>query len=190
MTQQQQQVRTVTIRGKAYVDVAERVRLVHDQQKAFEIIESEPREVAGRWIWRAVIKVNGLPYIGNAEIKLDAPRGTPDGTNPFECAETSAVGRALGFAGFGSVESIASLDEMYRAVAREQQPAQRQAQAEQQPAQGELPAAITSQQIESIRKLCVHLSKAEPAGLSQMSYGDAKQIISQLAAEYRALTKK
>ena len=45
---------------------------------------------------------------------MNAPKNTPDGTNPFECGETSAIGRALAFAGFGSVESIASKDEIER----------------------------------------------------------------------------
>src|SRR5256885_7245438 len=111
-------IRTVNIKGKAYVDVAERVRLVHaDQKHTFEIIESGPLNIADRWIWKAIIKVNEKQYIGHAEIKLNAPKNTPDGSSPFECGETSAIGRALGLAGFGSAESIASLDEMYRAIA-------------------------------------------------------------------------
>jgi hypothetical protein len=32
--------------------------------------------------------------------------------NPYEVAETSAVGRALGFAGYGIIEGIATADEM------------------------------------------------------------------------------
>ena len=36
-------------------------------------------------------------------------------TSPYEIAETSAIGRALGFAGYGSVDSIASADEMIKA---------------------------------------------------------------------------
>jgi hypothetical protein len=35
-----------------------------------------------------------------------------EGQAPLEVAETSAVGRALGFAGFGSTDDIASADEM------------------------------------------------------------------------------
>ena len=35
--------------------------------------------------------------------------------SPYEVAETSAVGRALGFAGFGIVEGIASADEIIKA---------------------------------------------------------------------------
>lgn len=113
------QIKTVQIRGKNYVEVAERVRLVHDQQREFEVIESEPYEIGDRVLWKVTILVDKKAYKGNAEVKLNAAKNTPDGTNPFECAETSALGRALAFAGFGSVESIASLDEVYRAMSNQ-----------------------------------------------------------------------
>jgi hypothetical protein len=40
-------------------------------------------------------------------------------TSALENCETSAVGRALGFAGFGSTEQIASADEVEVAIARQ-----------------------------------------------------------------------
>jgi hypothetical protein len=40
-----------------------------------------------------------------------------EGQSPLEVAETSAVGRALGFAGFGIAEGIASADEVKAATA-------------------------------------------------------------------------
>jgi hypothetical protein len=107
-------VKTRVLHGKDYVEVAERINSVYKAAKELEIIESMPYEIAGRLLWRIVIKVDGKQHIGNAEVKLDAPKNTPDGTNPFECAETSAMGRALAFAGFGSVERIASYDEVMR----------------------------------------------------------------------------
>jgi hypothetical protein len=108
-------VKTRVLHNKDYVEVAERVRIVHELKKEFEVIESAPFQMGDRCIWRAVVKVDGKQYIGNAEAKLNAPKNTPDGTNPFECAETSALGRALAFAGLGTVESIASYDEIARA---------------------------------------------------------------------------
>jgi hypothetical protein len=107
-------VKTLNLHGKNYVEVSERVHMVHEKKAVFSIIKSEPTNVADRWLWVAVIVVDGQQYIGNAEIKMNAPKNTPDGTNPFECGETSAIGRALAFAGFGSVESIASKDEIER----------------------------------------------------------------------------
>ncbi|SRR6266568_195505 len=120
-------VNTIVMHGKNYVEVCERVRLVHDQKREFEVLESSPLMVGDRCLWRMVIKVDGRLYTGNAEVKLNARAGTPDATNPFECGETSALGRALAFAGFGSVESIASFDEVYRATtdAQPQKPSEK-----------------------------------------------------------------
>ncbi len=109
---------SIKLYGKEYPLVAERVAAVHSAQRDFEVLSSEPYTLGDRVIWRVVISIDGRIYTGSAEAKLNAPKGTPDGTNPFECVETSALGRALAFAGFGSVESIASYDEIARNVAR------------------------------------------------------------------------
>lgn len=117
-------VKTRILHNKDYVEVAERLRIVHAleqaEEKSFEMVESAPFEMAGRVLWKVVIKFNNRLFIGNAEAKMDAPKNSPDGTNPFECAETSAMGRALAFAGLGTLDSIASYDEIAR-----QQPFQR-----------------------------------------------------------------
>src|SRR6185312_6919284 len=41
--------------------------------------------------------------------------------SPYEVAETSAVGRALGFAGYGAVDSIATADEMVKSQPQEEE---------------------------------------------------------------------
>ena len=107
-------VKTINLHGKNYVEVSERVRQAHEKGSEFSILQVEPFNISERWFVRATIMANSKQYIGTAEIKFTAPKNTPDGTNPYECAETSAVGRALGFAGFGSVEGIASYDEVAR----------------------------------------------------------------------------
>ncbi len=110
-------VKVRQIHGKDYVEVATRVNAVHESGKYFEVLTSEPLSLGDRVLWRVVISVDGKMYTAHAEAKLDAPKNTPDGSNPFECAETSALGRALAFAGFGSVERIASYDEVARSRA-------------------------------------------------------------------------
>lgn len=115
-------VTTRVLHNKDYVEVSERVRILHELRKAgeikeFEMVESEPREIGARIVWRCSALIDNKLYIGNAEVKQDAPKNTPDGTNPFECAETSAFGRMLAFAGLGTVESIASYDEVMRGQA-------------------------------------------------------------------------
>jgi hypothetical protein len=46
-------------------------------------------------------------------------------------------------------------------------------------------AAITEQQVSSIRKLCEHLGKAEPENVTSISYLSAKKLIQQLTTEYK-----
>ncbi len=105
---------TVQIHGNNYVTVSERVAAIHKSGKSFEITESLPIQVGDRWVWRCTCKVDGLTYIGSAEVHLGAKPGSADATDPLACAETSAVGRALGFAGVLSLEGIASADEIVR----------------------------------------------------------------------------
>ncbi len=112
-----QQIRTVNIKGKQYVDVAERVRLAHADKDSdgFSMVAQERYQIGSRWFLSITIEVKGKLYIGDAEIKFDAKTGTPDGSNPLECAQTSALGRALGYAGYGILQSIASADEVRHA---------------------------------------------------------------------------
>jgi hypothetical protein len=44
---------------------------------------------------------------------------------------------------------------------------------------------VTEQQLNSIRKLCEHLGKAEPDNVTAISYLNAKKLIQQLTTEYR-----
>lgn len=107
----------IEIGGKMYVTVAERLQAVHAENVRFEVVTSEPYEIAGRVMWRVVVLVDELKYTGNAEVHMNATRGI-DKTSPFENAETSALGRALGFAGYGVVESVATADEVIIAKAK------------------------------------------------------------------------
>ena len=105
---------SVQIRGRQYVTVAERLAQVYESGKDFEMVESAPLECGDRWVWRVVVRIAGGQYIGNAEVHLDARPGSADSVDCWACAETSAVGRALAFAGFLAIESIASADEIVR----------------------------------------------------------------------------
>ena len=108
----------VNIHGKDYMTVARRVELAHEDH-AVEGIETEVlshRPV----VIRAKVTIKGQVYTGTSSVSLDSPKQI-EKQNPYEVAETSAVGRALGFAGFGVVESIASADEMVKATNRQKQ---------------------------------------------------------------------
>ena len=107
-------IKTRLLHGKNYVEVSERIRIVHQVEDDFEQVDTQHFCIGDRWFVRCVIRVNAKQYMGTAEIKFNAPKNTPDGSSPFECAETSALGRALAFAGLGTVDSIASYDEVAR----------------------------------------------------------------------------
>jgi hypothetical protein len=163
-------IKTIDIKGKQYVTVAERVRLVHAERESFEVVESAPFELAGRVLWRAVIKVNGKQYIGTAEVKLNAAKNLPDGTNPFECGETSAVGRALGLAGLGAVESIASADEVVQAIAEQEYHTPRY--------NHDGPA--TESQLTTINRLQKELGMSELASAEGLTFGDCAAMLQDL----------
>lgn len=109
----------VQIHGKEYMTVARRVELAREQ----EALESVETEVLSHdpVVIKAKVTIKGHSFTGISSVNPDSSKSI-ERQNPYEVAETSAVGRALGFAGFGLLESIASADEMVRAVG--QQPRQ------------------------------------------------------------------
>ncbi len=103
----------ISIHGKEYVTVAERVKMLHDEKKLegkfsieTEILTHEPVVV------RAIVTIGEQTFTG---ISAANPNKSIEKQSPYEVAETSAIGRALGFAGFGLVEGIATADEMVKA---------------------------------------------------------------------------
>lgn len=186
-------IKTRVLHNKDYVEVAERIRIAHAVEDDFEMVEDHVVEIGGRFLWRAVIRVKGKIYMGHAEVKLDAPKNTPDGTNPYECAETSAIGRALAFAGLGTIESIASYDEIARSLpVVSVQPAQART-VESAPARQQIAAPsrtepideapATEPQMASIHKLYRALGLQVPA--RSLTYAQAKGVIEKASKAYR-----
>lgn len=111
-------MKTVNIKGKEYVTVNERVKAFHelypDGAIATELL-SKPD--ANRIVFKSVV----MPDINNEGRFFTgyASESVGDGfinkASALENAETSAVGRALGFANIGIVDSIASVDEINKA---------------------------------------------------------------------------
>lgn len=100
----------VSIHGKEYMTVARRVELAHAdniESIATEVLQHSPVVVV-----KAEVVVKGKTFSG---ISAANPMKSIEKSNPYEVAETSAVGRALGFAGYGIIEGIASADEMTKA---------------------------------------------------------------------------
>lgn len=109
----------INIQGKKYV-------LVNDRVAYFN--ETYPNGVIQTQLVDAldqntiVIKAKVIPDIDKPErfftgySQAVIGQGMVNKTAALENCETSAVGRALGFMGIGIVESIASVDEMYKAT--------------------------------------------------------------------------
>lgn len=106
----------VQIHGKDYMTVAKRVELSHEGN-ALESIETEVVN-HDPVVIRAKVTVKGKIFTGISSVDLNSQKSI-EKQNPYEVAETSAVGRALGFAGYGLLESIASADEMERVEQRQ-----------------------------------------------------------------------
>ena len=104
----------VNIHGKEYMTVARRLELAHED-KALEGVETEVLS-HDPVVIKASVTIKGKKYTGVSSVNLDSMRMI-EKQNPYEVAETSAVGRALGFAGYGLIESVATADDMARAVA-------------------------------------------------------------------------
>lgn len=105
-------VKTINIKGKEYVPVSERVKEFHEQvsenesyQITTEIISNTDKMV----VVKALVEIDGKTFTGHSQAEWGVGMM---GKVALEVAETSAIGRALGFAGFGIVDGIASADEI------------------------------------------------------------------------------
>lgn len=103
-------LKTIEIKGKLYVPVVERVKEFHKLYKdgyIETIIHSsdERRVIVLAKVWLDDKRF----YCGASQAEWG--KGMM-GNVALEVAETSAVGRALGFAGIGLIDGIASADEV------------------------------------------------------------------------------
>ena len=99
-----QDFNVLNLQGKAYAPVHQRVEAA-TTAGGYSIISCEYKEIFERRVCEVWIEYNGKRFVGTAEIKKDFAR-------PLEDAQTSAVGRALGFAGFDIQTAIASAEDM------------------------------------------------------------------------------
>ena len=111
------------IHGKEYKTVAERLNEFHEKYPKGEIFTVMSYD--GDWVrCRAEVRLyeesECRSFTGHAE--ENRTDGTINRTSATENCETSAVGRALGFLGLGSLESIASAEEVISAVHKQENP--------------------------------------------------------------------
>ena len=98
-----------------YLTVAGRLVLLRSKRQPKEIA-TEYFVLGERTLCKATVKVGQCSATGTAEV-IEGQSG-PTATNPYEVAETSALGRALGNLGIGLVGGIASAEEVMNARTR------------------------------------------------------------------------
>lgn len=113
----------VIIHGNEYATVALRIQEFRKTHPAWEIsteiIEADDKKV----IMQARIYTNEGKCIAVAHAEERRDSSPINKTSCLLNCETSAVGRALSFAGFGGSEFVASAEEMVSALAKEVSPA-------------------------------------------------------------------
>jgi len=103
-------MKTINIKGKMYVPVSERVKEIHEVMRTEVFsITTELLPVEGAVVVKATVTIGDRVFTGHSAAN---PNKAIEKQSPYEVAETSAIGRALGFAGFGIEEGIASAEEI------------------------------------------------------------------------------
>lgn len=105
-------MKTINIKGKEYTPVVERVKEFHKLYPQGEITtEIIQTPDLNRIIVKATVRVGTTSQIYTGHSQAEWGKGMM-GAVALEVAETSAIGRALGFANIGLIDGIASADEM------------------------------------------------------------------------------
>lgn len=112
-------MKTINIKGKEYVPVVERVKEFHRVHPTGDILTEIVSNDGNRVIVKAFVVIRGDGAHGDkrsyqAHSQAEWGKGLMGGV-ALEVAETSAIGRALGFANIGLLDGIASADEMRKA---------------------------------------------------------------------------
>lgn len=108
-------IKTTPIKGKEYAEVNQRIkafRMVYPEGSiTTELLSNEN----GICVFKAVV-TNGVSVLGTGTAYEKETSSYINKTSYIENCETSAVGRALGMAGFGIDVSIASAEEVENAI--------------------------------------------------------------------------
>lgn len=99
---------------KNYTDVAARLKLAHNTWQSIIVHAPVMLSPVTGYIQATVTLKDGRTAYGTAHFRLDLSGQRAQATHPLEDAETSAVGRALGFFGFGTDKNFPSAEEMDR----------------------------------------------------------------------------
>ena len=110
------ELKTINIKGKEYVTVAERVEAFRKLHPDWSIITDILSNENGVCIMQATIKDADSRSIATAHAYEKEGSSFINTESFIENAETSAVGRALGILGIGVSTSIAGAEEIQNAI--------------------------------------------------------------------------
>ena len=113
-------MRTISIKGKDYVPVTERVKEFRRLYPEFKLITEIVHYDDNSVIMVAKIYDQDGKMVANGHAQEDRNASNINKTSYVENCETSAVGRAIGMLGIGIDASMASAEEVANAVDRQE----------------------------------------------------------------------
>jgi hypothetical protein len=113
-------MKTISIKGKEYVPVTERVKEFRKQYPDFKLITEIVHYDDNSVIMVAKIYDKDGNVVANGHAQEDRNASNINKTSYVENCETSAVGRAIGMLGIGIDASMASAEEVANAVDRQE----------------------------------------------------------------------
>lgn len=115
-----EQIKTTNIKGKEYAEVNQRIKAFRMLYPSGVIKTELIRDENGECIFKAqvgyYINSENINWLGTGYAKEKEDSSFINKTSYIENCETSAVGRALGMAGFGIDVSVASAEEVLNAI--------------------------------------------------------------------------
>jgi hypothetical protein len=118
-------LKTISIKGKEYVEVKERLLYLANQDEYDYSIVTDYQYFEARKMWVVKAKLTiykedkEYVYTGLAQEVESENYREVNYSSALENAETSAVGRACAMAGIGVIDGIASVDELSKAQNRQ-----------------------------------------------------------------------
>jgi len=114
------QLKTIDIKGKDYVEVAERIRAFRELHPQYTIETAILSNQDGVVVMQAVIKDEQGRVLSTGHAYEREGSNFINTTSFIENCETSAVGRALAMLGIGIDTSVASAEEVENAIANQE----------------------------------------------------------------------
>lgn len=171
------EIKTTDIKGKMYADVNQRIKAFRKVYPMGTISTEMESNDNGICIFKAYVyadcdtAINGLLGTGYAYEKENS--SFINRTSYIENCETSAVGRALGMAGFGIDNSVASADEVANAIAIQE--------TMEKDAKKNADAKITAQQLGKIKAELLRTGVTEDAILKRYKVTKLEELSSDQA---------